>query len=84
DQNLSSGYSYYDVSDDFDINNLNSGWNFLGTSKPISLEKLNDATVVWSFENNQWYGYSTKYDLNEYSINQLETIDSYSGFWIYK
>ena len=81
-------YTYFDKSI-YELSTINNEWNFLATTKPLSLESLDvDEILIWQFRENQWYAYSNNEELKErlreldYPI--LEVIPSFSAYWIKK
>ena len=77
-----------DQSESSIVDNLKSGWNFVGTSEDIDDFSIFDSVaIIWVYENEAWYGYSsnTLYAKELREQNKLLThIAKNSGIWIYK
>lgn len=83
----SNYYTYYDISDELDYDSLDSGWNFLGTSKDIDLSSLENFKIVWVYENSTWKAYSSDASIMQKindNYNIITKVNKYSGFWVFK
>ncbi len=64
---------------------LQKGWHMLANPfiDDINVSDFDKAEIVWAYNDNNWSGYSKKYDLKIYGIKKLEKIKSNDGFWVY-
>ena len=84
----SLNYTHFDKSS-LDITNLSTGWNLLGTTEIINLDRFKDASILlWQYNNGKWFVYSNNTEISEQIENLgyhvLKIILPYSSYWIKK
>lgn len=68
------------------ISSASNGWSLLGTTSEIT--NTSDANITWTYTGGIWSYATTNSELNttldSLGYNQINTINEFGGFWIYK
>ena len=67
--------------------NLKTGWNLIGTYvNNVSVDKFQNAKIVWKYVNGKWVAYSSNPTINKLikqkGFTTFNTINSGEGFWV--
>jgi len=73
------------------LEELSSGWHFLGSSRTLTVEeikKLNsDIIAIWSFKNGKWFASASEGEfimsIEKQGIDALEELEANQAFWVY-